>query len=564
MITNDGMVKILDFGLAKLAGQIRLTRTGTTMGTVAYMPPEQARGEEADQRTDIWSLGVVLSEMLMGKLPFKGEYEQSVIYSILNEKPIPIGRIQPGIPIDLESIVTKAPAKNRADRYKNMAGYLLFTGRRGRTQPIHSLAVLPLTNLFGDPQQKYFVDGMTEALITELSQISALKVISRTSVMQHKGAKKPLPQIARELGVGAVIEGSVLRAGERVRISAQLIQATTDSRLWTESYERDLRDMLTLQSEVARAIAGEIKIKLTPQEEERLASARKVNPDAYQLYQKGRYLMSKATEPDLKKSIEYFEQAIEKDPTYAAPYASIADAYLLIGQMADLPLRDYASKAKNAVLKALEIDDTAGEAHSSLADIKFEVEWDWERSDKEFKRTIQLSPNYAYAYTLYSQLLNILGRHEEATEKAERAEELDPLNPFIYQNLSFRYYFARGYDKAIDHSRKFLEIDPNYWLNHWRLGLTYSAKGIYDQAIEELKKAIDLSEGSLECLPDLGKAYARSGKRAEALKILDKIEAESKKKHIPSCFFAPVYTGLGDKDHAFEYIEKLMQSMISV
>ena len=536
LITNDGVVKIVDFGLAKLAGQVRMTKEGSTVGTVAYISPEQAKGEPVDQRTDIWSLGVVLYEMVSGRLPFKGDYEQSLIHSILKTDPEPIGKIRKDLPKGLESIVLKALEKNPNARYQGMGEVLedlkavtegvkppraksgLFRGKvfgirkiyayagllasvsvllisldvgglrervlGGTDAPrITSLAVLPLKNFSGDPGQEYFSDGMTDALIAGLAQIKAIKVISRTSVMQYKEAKKPLPQIAKELGVEGIVEGSVMRSGNRVRITAQLIDARQDRHLWASNYEREMTDVLTLQSEVVRAIAGEIRVQVTPKERERLTAARTVDPEAYEAFLMGRLFLNKATAPAAEKSIDYFRQAIQGDPKNAAAYVGLVEAYSMLGQMAALPVAEVASKEREAVLKALEIDDTLAEGHVALGSVKVDIDWDWEGAEREYKRAIELSPSYANAYLWYSQLLNGLGRHEEALGQNKRARELDPLNPFIAANVLWRLYFLGRYDEAIAESQKLLEIHPNYWLNHCTRGLLYSAKEMYEDAI---------------------------------------------------------------------------------
>ncbi|MFQ6094138.1 MAG: protein kinase, partial [bacterium] len=437
MVTEKEQAKIMDFGLAKLAGQTKLTKTGTSMGTAAYMSPEQARGEKVDHRTDIWSFGVMLYEMVTGQLPFNGDYEQAVVYSILNEAPEPMTGLRTGVPMELERIVNKSLAKNPDERYQN-AGDLLVdlralkknqeslkpTTRPIKTKPqckrriylyggmavllillivvgrflftersevIDSIAVLPLENIAGNPEQEYFVDGMTEALITELSQFEALRVISRTSVMQYKDARKPLPEIGRELSVAAIIEGSVLNVGNRVRITAQLIEAATDRHLWAKSYERDLKDILKLQSELAQAILREIKIAVTPDEEARLARIRTVNPEAYEAYLKGRYYWNKRTEQGLVRSIEYFQEALEEEPDYAEAYAGLADAYAMLeGYDVISPIEAY-REGKAAAIRALEIKSTLAEAHTSLAWTKMWYDWDWAGAEKEYQRAIQLN-----------------------------------------------------------------------------------------------------------------------------------------------------------------------------
>jgi eukaryotic-like serine/threonine-protein kinase len=608
MVTEQGVVKIVDFGLAKLKGMSRLTKSGTTLGTVAYMSPEQALGKEVDQRTDIWSLGVILYEMLTGKLPFPGEYDQAMLYAVINEEPERLSKARPEATPGLEQIVGKALAKDPTKRYQAVADFLqdlkaittgfmpsnsrlakagffgiqriyIYTGlaivaavlvglnigrisslftKKTEAAVIRSLAVLPLANLSGDPAQEYFCDGMTDVLIAGLAQIKALKVISRTSVMQYKEARKPLPQIARELGVEGIIEGSVMRSGNRVRITAQLIDARQDRHLWANNYEREMTDVLALQAEVVREITGEIRAQVTPQERERLSATRTVDPEAFQAYLMGRFFYNKTTAPALEKSIEHFKKSIERDPQYAAAYAELANAYATLGTMGTLPIAEFTSKEREAALKALEIDDTLAEGHAALGIVKFN-DWDWDGAAREYKRAIELNPNYALAYDFYSQILLILCRQEESLAASVRARELDPLNLFINSDVLFRLYCLGFYDKALAESQKILEIDPNYWMTHWTRGLSYSAKGMHEEAIAEQQKAGALSEGSLECLPELGYAYARAGRTAEAMKVLDKLRVESKKRFVPSSFFAFVYIGLGEINRAFELLEKSYQ-----
>jgi len=603
LVTNEGVAKVVDFGLAKLAGQVKLTREGTTVGTVAYMSPEQAKGEPVDQRTDIWSLGVVLYEMVSGRLPFKGDYEQSLIHSILKTDPEPIGKIRKDLPKGLESIVFKALEKNPNTRYQVMGELLedlkavaeglkplraksgLFRGKifgirktyayaglaclaifaavilfLTNTVRITSLAVLPLQNLSGDPSQEFFADGMTDALISDLAQIKAFnKVISRTSVMQYKDTKKSLPQIARELGVDLIVEASVTRSRSRVGIRARLMEARQERQLWASTYEREMTEVLALQSELVQAIAGEIRVHVTPQERKHLSRERLVNPEAYEAFLMGRLFLNKATAPAVEKSIDQFRKAIEKDPKNAAAYVGLVDAYGLLGQMASLPSAEVASQQRKAAQKALEIDETLAEGHIALGNVKRGLDWDWEGAEREYKRAIELNPNSADARLWYSQLLGLIGRNEEALAQITRARVLDPLNPFIAANVLWRLYYIGRYDEAIADSQKLLEVYPDYWLNYWARGYLFSAKGMYEEAIAEHQNAVTLSEGSLECLPDLGYAYAKAGKTEEALKVLDKLREESKKRYVPAGLFAPVYLGLGERERVFEYLESAYQ-----
>ncbi len=607
MVTAQGVVKIVDFGLAKLKGLTRLTKSGTTLGTVSYMSPEQALGKEADQRSDIWSLGVILYEMLAGRLPFRGEYDQAVLYAIINQEPEKLAGIRPDVKTDLQRIVSRSLAKDPAKRYPVVTGLLddlqafssgvppsegprTAKGMPGRrwalgtaaimaialialniggirrffqkgppVQSIRSLAVLPLANYSGDPGQEYFSDGMTDALIAGLAQIKAVKVISRTSAMQFKGTKKPLPQIAKELGVEGIIEGSVARSGGRVRITVQLIDARRDMHLWADNYERDMTDVLALQSEMVRVIAGEIRAQVTPQEKDRLQAARTVNPEAYEAYLMGRFYWDKTTAPAMEKSIEFFRRAIAGDPGNAAAHAGLVEAYRIQGQMAGLPLTEFAPRMREAALKALELDENLADGHVALASILTDVDWDWQGAEREYKRAIELNPSHAFALLWYSQLLNLLGRHEESLAANLRACELDPLNPFIAANMAFRYYFIGRSHDGIAAIGRLMEIHPDYWLSYWIRGSLLAAIGKSDESVADLLKAVTLSEGSLECLPELGFAYAKAGRRSDAESVLARLQAESKKRFVPASLFAPVYLGLGDSDQAFAALEKGLQ-----
>ena len=428
-------------------------------------------------------------------------------------------------------------------------------GKTG-AQHIRSLAVLPLENLSRDPEQEYFADGMTDQLITDLAKIQALKVISRTSVMQYKGVRKPLPQIAQELGVDAVVEGSVQRSGDRVRIIAQLIDARADQHLWARSYERDLRDVLALQDEVAQAIANELKIELTSRGQVRLASSRPVDPDAYEAYLKAHYYSSKRTEKELKKSTEYFQQAINKDPNYAPAYSGMAEAYALLGERGNLPSNEALTRGKAAALKAVGLDDSLAEAHASLAIIAETLEWDWPTAEREYKRALELNPGYAAGHHWYASYLMYLGRFEEGIAEAKRARELDPLSLAINNALGGRLLLAGRDNEAIEQIQKTLEMDPNFAPAHTSLGYAYLSKGMNEEAIAEFQNGVALSGSDPDESVDLGYAYATAGKRDEARRILAKLKKKRERAFVSPATIAIVSGALGEKDEAFTWLEK--------
>ena len=433
-----------------------------------------------------------------------------------------------------------------------------FRSRAPASPGIRSIAVLPLENLSGDASQSYFADGMTDELITDLAQISALRVISRTSVMVYKGARKPLPQIARELNVDAVVEGTVLRSGDQVRITAQLIEAVTDKHIWSQSYEGELRDTLALQNRVASAIADQIRINLTPQEQAALKNVKIVNPEAYESYLKGRYFWNKRTADGLKVALAYFKQAIEEDPRYAQAYSGLADTYALLGdwQYAVMTPKEAFPKAKAAAIKALELDSTLGEAHNSLAFVLDGFDWDFDSAGKEFQRAIELSPGYATAHHWYAWHVSLLGRYDEAIAEMRKAQNLDPLSLIINADLAEVLVLAHSYDESIQQSRKTIEMDPNFALAHNQLAQAYLQKHMYDEAVAELQQAVKLSGNSSTCIANLARAYVASGKRSEAVKLLGDLKKRSNPGYSNASEIAMIYASLGDTDQAMNWLEK--------
>lgn len=437
------------------------------------------------------------------------------------------------------------------------ATYLHFGRKRLAVAPqITSVAVLPLANLSGDPNQDYFADGMTEELITSLSKISALKTISRTSVMQYKGVKKPLPEIARELGVDAIIEGSVLRSGDRVRITAQLINASTDTHMWGNTFDRDLRDVLALQSDVARAITQEIQVALTPAEQRLLAAVKPVDPEAHELYLMGRYHWWKRTGPDMAKAVHAFKQAIAKDPHYAAAYAGLADAYSISADNGFQPPEVKKAEARAAAQKAVALDDSLAEAHIALANVYVNYDWDWARGEAEFRRAIALNPNSAIAYNAYAAHLSTVRRNDAAIAAGLRARELDPMATRINAVLAAIYYCARRYDEAIAASKKGLEIDANDGMSHLILGESYLQKGMSAQAVAELERMRTSGDNDVSALVA---AYVAAGRMAEARRLLAELMTESKRRYIPAYNLAEAHVGVGSDDQIFTWLEKAYQ-----
>jgi len=423
-------------------------------------------------------------------------------------------------------------------------------------RPISSIAVLPLANLSNDPQQEYFADGMTEALITELGKISALRVISRQSMMQYKGTKKSAPQIAKELNVEAIVEGSVVRSADRVRISAQLVQVSPERQLWANSYDRDLRDVLALHSEIAQTVAGQIRVKLTLKERALLASAPPVNPEAYESYLHGARLLSdERTADSAQRAILHFERAISLDPGSALPYCGVATCYLLRGHSAAIGPRDAFPFAKAAALKAQEMDDNVACAHMALVEVHFLYDWDWAAAEKEYHRAIELSPGTAEFHTRYALFLQNQGRDDEALTELKRALDIDPMQHLV----GAIFYAARQYNEAIRWNLKVLETTPNYSPAHLFLGLAYEQKKDFSRAIPELKKAVELSQDKV--FPAfVAHAYAVSGKNHEARSLLEELKQPSGKSYVDPWAIALVYTGLGEKDQAMEWLEKAYQN----
>ena len=568
MVTPEGRAVLMDFGLAKMTGSTKFTRTGATVGTVSYMSPEQARGEHVDQRTDIWSLGTVLYEMTTGRLPFTGAYEHAVVYRILNEEPEPITSLRADVPIELERIVMKALQKDRNHRYERVEDMVTDLGlltkhllsEQSNVQPTrrvdkYRIAVLPFTNISPDPQDEYFADGMTEELISTLSRIRGLRVIARTSVMKYKGASKTVSDIGRELKVGALIEGSVRKAADKLRISAQLVDVQTEEHIWSQDYDRELENVFDIQRDVAQQVAAALKVELMAAGEQEIDKRPAQNVEAYTLYLKGRYFWNKFSEEGLQSSIAYFERAIEKDPTYAPAYAGLAASYVALG-VNYLPPLEVFPKAKTALQRALGIDARLADTHAALGAVKIFFDWEWLTAERELKCAIEINPNDASTHECYAYCLEVMGRPKEALAEIRLAQELDPLSLVISCDVGIRYYFARQYDQAIDQYLETLEMDPNFPVAHIWLAKAYEQKGMYEKALAEYQEEVTILSGDETRAAALGRAYSVSGLRGVLQQQLEELEEISKQRYVSPLNIASIYTRLGEEDQAFEWLEK--------
>ena len=667
MVRRDGYIKVLDFGLAKLTGPegstpdaeaptraMVNTDAGTVMGTANYMSPEQAKGISVDVRTDLWSLGAVLYEMITGHLPFPGETPTETLSLILQREPAPLTRFAHDVPAELERIVTKALTKDREERYQTAKDMLIDlrnlkrkldvdaeidrtvppelrgaaatkstssgqstpdtgSGSTSATVPtsiahgassaeyivsrikqhkiaiavvaglvliavtagvygisaylragasetaIESIAVLPLVNQNHDPDSEYLSDGLTESIINSLTQLPNLKVIPSSSAFRYKG-KEIDPLIAgKELGVRAILTGRIMQRGDNVTISTALIDVRYNKQLWGEQYNERVSELLSVQREIAKQITSNLRLKLSGELQTRAAKHYTDNPEAYESYLKGRFYWNKRTGEGLKKSIEFFNQAIEKDPNYALAYAGLAEAYGLLPSYRAVSPKDSFPQAKAAAQKALGIDDTLAEAHVGLANVLTAYDWNFAEAERELRRAIELNPNYATAHQWLSDgPLAATGRFDEAHAEMKRAQELDPLSLIINAEVGVMYIYARQYDKAIEQLRKTIEMDQSFYFAHWNLGIAYEMKGSFQEAFTEYQIAGRLVDDPY-ILGLIGHAYAASGKRDDALKTIEQMKEISRQRYVAAYAFAVVYAALGDKDQAFQWREKSYQ-----
>jgi serine/threonine protein kinase/tetratricopeptide (TPR) repeat protein len=654
-VTNRGQVKMLDFGLAKMVGNVGgttqasqmataaldelMTSPGSTIGTVAYMSPEQVRAEDLDVRTDLFSFGVVLYEMVTGALPFAGNSAAMTYVSILQSMPVPPSRVRPEAAGEVERIIDKALEKNRELRYQSASdlradlkrlrrdtgslrgvsqvspAFSLTTsgvveppssGRQPsalsavvppaapaspvstpvhphrpsmslrtialavgltllavavawyfflRDKPLDSLAVLPFTNVGGDQNTEYLSDGITESIINNLSELPQLSVRSFSAVAHFKN-KEADPQVSgNELKVRAVLTGRLVRRGDQFSVSAELVDVQRNRQIWGSQYTSRVEDILTMQSQISQEISEKLRLQLNGADKQRMTRRQTVDPAAYQLYLQGRYQWNKRTLEGMQQSIDYFQQAIQKDPQYALAFAGQADAYALLADFNVLPAREVLPKVKGAAEKALQLDDSLAEAHTSLAWSQFH-DLDWIGAEKEFKRAIALNASYPTAHSWYGELLMSQGKSDAALQEMTRAYQLDPLSPVLNLALGYRFYYARQYQQAIDQCQKVLAMDGNFIPAHMYLGRAYQQKPALTEAITEFKNALQMSEGDTNELAALGQAYAVAHQPGEAQKILDQLKERSQQTYVQPMWLAVIHIGLGEKDNAFDWIQK--------
>lgn len=571
MVNKRNQIKVMDFGLAKLKGSIRLTKTAVTMGTTAYMAPEQARGGEVDHRSDIWSFGVVLHEMLTGQLPFKGAYEQAMTYAIVNEEPDLSKIMELDRSSKWESIVKSALEKQKENRYSNMKNIIddlssfkekmhsKSSMESDQDVSIHSIAVLPFVDMSPQRDQEYFCDGIAEEIIASLSHLEKLKVVARTSAFAFKGKQMDIREIGQKLNVNHILEGSIRKAGNRLRITAQLIQVSDGFHLWSDRFDRDLEDVFAIQDEISLAIVDNLKLKLIEADRAIVMKCYTEHIDAYNNYLMGRYFVDKGRKSDFLKSLQYFTKAIETDPNYAQGYSGMANTYYLLGLLgSEMPSKVF-PQAKEYAEKALQIDDAFSEAHTILGLVKAQYEWDWEGAEKEFQHALSLNPNSSFTYYGFGIYYAAIGKLGEAIKPAKKYLELDPQSIFANNMMGTILLRAGQYTEAKKHLQKVIEMEPNLSTTYFLSGQVSMKESQYDQGITKIEKAAALENDNPMTLSSLGWAYGIAGRENEAKQILVRLEEMSRDRYISRFLYAKIYAGLGDKDRAFEYLEEAYQ-----
>ena len=615
MLTLRGQVKVMDFGLAKEIGEgVRadrggdtrstLTEPGVLVGTVPYLSPEQVRGDESDGRTDIFSFGTMIYKMITGIQPFAGESDGATISAILTHTPPPLARYAANIPQEMERIQRKCLEKDPRRRYQTanevsvdlrslrraldsstvaITGelqpsinnfrrlvysaiaitivvilsasifYFVF-GKKDAGKEISSVAVLPFVNL-GDPSTEYLSDGITDGLINSLSQLPNLKVIARSSVFRYKGRDADAQTVGQDLKVGAVLTGKVAQLGDILSITAELADARDNSHIWGDQYNEKLSDLFLLHGKISRDISEKLRLRLSGEEQRRLTQPKTENSEAYQLYLKGRFYLNKRTAEAFDKAASFFRDAIDKDNAFALGYAGLAECYALQSNYDLLPPKQGFPKARDAAIRALELDGRLAEAHTSLGIVKMQFDWDWSGASKELTRAIELNPSYTTARQWYVYYLCVMQRLDESIEVSKQAQEIDPLSMNINANVARAFYFSKKYDEAIAECKKAIDMDKSFGVAYVTLGLAYEQKRMYPEAIEAFQKMLLIFD-RIPWVASLGHAYAISGKRADALKIIEELKEQSQRRYVSPFHIGAIYNGLGDKDQAFVWFER--------